>query len=84
MFTAPERPVQSQGRALAGARRAGEVRGVGWCRPIQEGGHALSKIGSQACKFHFHQLLARPGEFYCGNPTSQQRPPPEQLQKKRT
>ena len=45
------------------------------------GGHALSKIGSQACKFHFHQLLARPGEFYCGNPTSQQHPPHGQIQK---
>ena len=79
MFTAPDRPFKVK---AALCPEPGELaRCAEWLVPANTGGgHALSKIGSQACKFHFHQLLARPGEFYCGNPTSQQHPPHEQLQ----
>ena len=41
------------------------------------GGHAVPKIGSQARKFHFHQLLARPGELHCGDTPSNLSPLPD-------
>ena len=48
---------QSQGRALSGARRAGEVRGVGWCRPIQEGVTHFQKLGHKLVSFTFTSFL---------------------------
>ena len=39
----------------------------------------FQKLGHKLHKFHFHQLLTRPGESHCGNSASEHRPPASEI-----
>ena len=57
-----------------------------WVRvPVAGGGSRgrgvthFQKLGQKLHKFHFHQLLTRPGESHCGNSASEQGPPASEI-----